>query len=135
MGSKNRIAKYILPIILQNRKPGQYYIEPFVGGANLIDKVENPRIGCDINFYLISLLKALQNGWIPPQQIPEQEYYYIKNNYQQFPPELVGYVAFQLSYGAIWFSSYRKDKAKKRNYSLEAYKNIRHLHTSLTQHI
>ena len=124
MGSKNRIAKYILPIILQNRKPGQYYVEPFVGGANLIDKVDNPRIGNDINFYLISLLKALQKGWIPPQQISEQEYYHIKNNHQQFPPELIGYVAFQLSYGAIYFSSYRKDKEKKRNYSLEAYKNI-----------
>ncbi len=36
MGSKNRIAKQILPIILKNRTKEQYYIEPFVGGANLI---------------------------------------------------------------------------------------------------
>ena len=39
MGSKARIAKHILPIILKDRKPNQWYSEPFTGGANLIDKV------------------------------------------------------------------------------------------------
>lgn len=33
MGSKSRIAKYILPIILKDRKDGQYYVEPFCGGS------------------------------------------------------------------------------------------------------
>lgn len=33
MGSKNRIAKEILPIILRDRKPNQWYVEPFVGGG------------------------------------------------------------------------------------------------------
>ena len=40
MGSKNRIAKHILPIILKDRIENQYYVEPFVGGANMIDKVD-----------------------------------------------------------------------------------------------
>ena len=44
MGSKARIAKYILPIILKDRKEGQCYVEPFVGGANMIDKVDGQRI-------------------------------------------------------------------------------------------
>ena len=55
MGSKRRIAKEILPIILKNRKQGQYYVEPFVGGCNIIDKVDGNRIGNDINKYLIAL--------------------------------------------------------------------------------
>lgn len=33
LGSKARIAKEILPIILKDRKVGQYYVEPFVGGG------------------------------------------------------------------------------------------------------
>lgn len=33
MGSKARHAKELLPIILANRKQGQWYVEPFVGGA------------------------------------------------------------------------------------------------------
>ena len=62
MGSKNRIAKNILPIILKNRTKDQYYIEPFVGGANIIDKVDGKRIGLDLNPYLISLFKGLQEN-------------------------------------------------------------------------
>ena len=57
MGSKNRIAEHILPIILKDRKENQYYVEPFVGGANMIDKVNGLRIGADINPYLIELFK------------------------------------------------------------------------------
>ena len=30
MGSKRRIAKFILPIILANRTDGQWYVEPFL---------------------------------------------------------------------------------------------------------
>ena len=33
MGSKTKISKEILPIILKDRKENQYYIEPFVGGV------------------------------------------------------------------------------------------------------
>lgn len=62
MGSKNRIAKNILPIILKDRTKDQYYIEPFVGGANIIDKVDGKRIGLDLNPYLISLFKGLQEN-------------------------------------------------------------------------
>jgi len=32
MGSKRRIAKYIIPIITKNLTPDRWYIEPFVGG-------------------------------------------------------------------------------------------------------
>ena len=39
MGSKNRIAKELLPIITANLTNDRYYIEPFVGGCNMIDKV------------------------------------------------------------------------------------------------
>ena len=58
MGSKNRIAKELIPIITADLKDNQYYIEPFVGGCNMIDKVKHPlRLGGDINEYLIALLQ------------------------------------------------------------------------------
>lgn len=74
MGSKNRIAKHILPIILKDRKENQYYVEPFVGGANMIDKVNGLRIGADNNVYLIEMWKALQKGWKPPKEITRETY-------------------------------------------------------------
>ena len=68
MGGKGRIAKSILPIILDGRKPGQTYIEPFVGGCNSMDKVpqaDGPRIAGDMNPYLISFWKVVQRGDLP----------------------------------------------------------------------
>ena len=58
MGSKNRLAKDLLPIITAELKPNQWYVEPFVGGCNMIDKVNHPlKLGSDSNEYLIALLK------------------------------------------------------------------------------
>ena len=65
LGSKARIAKEILPIILRNRKENQYYVEPFAGGMNSICEVKGNRIANDINEYLISMWKELIKGWIP----------------------------------------------------------------------
>ena len=89
MGSKNRIAKEILPIILAERKESQYYIEPFVGGANIIDKVEGNRIGADLNKYLIALFKKLQDGWLPPKSVSKEEFEDMKNNQQDYQDYLL----------------------------------------------
>ena len=123
MGSKNRIAKYLLPIILKDRKPNQWYVEPFVGGANMIDKVDGNRIGFDINPYLIDCLRWISEGNEPPKELTENEYNNIKVNKDNYPKYLVGYAGFQLSYGGKFFGGYRRDKEGKRNYSLEAYNN------------
>lgn len=107
MGSKRRIAKHILPIILKDRKPGQWYVEPFVGGANVIDKVDGPRIGFDINPYLIAFLREMRDGWIPPDEFTKEQYEEIKENIDKIEPFLVGYAAFELSFGASWFCGFR----------------------------
>ena len=124
MGSKARIAKEILPIILKDRKPEQYYVEPFCGGCNMIDKVANPRIANDIHPQLIALLKALSDGWEPPREISEEQYIDCKKNQNKYDPVYVGYVGFCLSYSGKWWGGYARDKAGKRNYGLEAYKNL-----------
>lgn len=125
VGSKNRLSKYIAPIIQSYIDKGcNGYLEPFVGGANMIDKIKcDKKYGSDTNEYLIETLKALSNGWIPPKQINENMYKKIRKEKNNYPPELVGYVGFQLSFGGKWFGGYRKDKVGKRNYSKEAYDN------------
>lgn len=114
MGSKRRIAKYILPIILKDRKAGQWYVEPFVGGANIIDKVEGNRIGNDINAYLIAMFQALQKGWIPPDSLSENKYNEIKENKDRFYKGVVGFVGFGCSFGGMWFSTYARDGLKAK---------------------
>ena len=66
VGSKNRLSKDLAPIIqsyITNETEG--YLEPFVGGANMIDKIKcNKKIGTDNHKYLIAVLKKLSEGWI-----------------------------------------------------------------------
>lgn len=122
MGSKARHAKEIIPIILKDRKPDQWYVEPFVGGANMIDKVGGNRLGSDSNADLIVLLKAmaLYDYWIPPYKVSEEEYRAAKSCPQGV---MRSYIGFGLSYGGKWFGGYRRDKIGKRDYAFEAYKN------------
>jgi len=128
MGSKARIAKEILPIILKGRESNQHYVEPFVGGANCIDKVGGKRIGSDSNEYLIAMFKSLQDGWLPRKEISKEHYYDIKKNKSCYKKCVVGYVGFNCSYSGKWFGGYAgKVKTKintERNYMLEAYNNV-----------
>lgn len=124
MGSKNRIAKHILPIMLKYRTPEMTWVEPFVGGANVIDKVEGKRIGNDNQEYVISLYKALQNGWKPPIEVSKDFFFEVENNKDKYPKELVGYLGTQLTFGCEWWGSFRRDNTGKRKYDLEAYNNV-----------
>lgn len=125
MGSKRRIAKEILPIILKDRKEGQWYVEPFCGGCNSLDKVSGNRIGNDINKYLIALLNEMKKEDFSLPFIGEKEYQEMKNSQDKYPEWLLGYVGFQLSFGAKWFGGYRRDKKGVRNYENEAQQNVK----------
>jgi len=123
MGSKNRIAKYILPIILKNRKENQWYIEPFVGGANCIDKVKGKRIGFDNNIHLINALTLIKKPESLPmnnKQFTEQDYINIKADKNN---KLYGYAGFAFSYSGKWYGGWCRDSAGKRDYVAEAYRN------------
>lgn len=110
MGSKNRIAKYLLPIILKNRKEGQWYVEPFVGGANMIDKVDGNRIGADSNEYLIEALLLIRDN---PESIPNiiTEDMYKQLQKAKSVNGITGFTAFAMSFGGKFFGGYRRDKA------------------------
>lgn len=123
MGSKNRIAKYILPIILKNKNEDRIFYDVCCGGANLIDKVKGcRRIGIDNNEYLIECLKMIRDN---PNQLPknkeevsEIKYKNMKNSNDK---AMKGYYGFALSFGGKWFGGYRRDKIGNRDYIKESY--------------
>ena len=126
MGSKNRIAKHILPIILKDRKENQYYVEPFVGGANMIDKVGGLRIGGEFNKYIANMWIELEKGWIPKNNYTKQEYDFIKNNKNNCLYE-TGYVGICCSYSGKWFGGFAGKVTTKqgiRDYQDEAHRNL-----------
>lgn len=124
MGSKARHAKEILPIILADRTDGQWYVEPFVGGANVIDKVEGNRVGADLNLNMIRLLDSVSKCWLPPRSVTEYDYKHCKENQSLYPLDYLGYVSTQLSYGGKVWGGYRRDKTSCRDYSDEAFRHV-----------
>ena len=125
MGSKNRHAKHLLPLILEHRQIGQCYVEPFVGGANMIDKVDGWRIGADVNEHVITLFVGLQNGFLPPDHVSEEEYQTAKKSNECTP--LKAFIGFGCSYSGKWFGGYARgntSKGEPRNYCIESKRNI-----------
>jgi DNA adenine methylase len=115
MGSKSRFAKQFLPIILDGRTSDQWYVEPFAGGMNVIDKVPGLRIAADSNPYLIAMWKSLINGWTPPTEISRDDYNAMRSNPSKYEPDLVGWVGFIWSFRGKFFGGYTPNKSYTRS--------------------
>lgn len=128
MGSKNRIAKHLLPIMLaEAEKHGiTKWIEPFVGGANMIDKVPDSfgRIGYDLNDHAIhALIDIRDNVDGLPDAVSELEY---KSFYGKTADHVSSLVRFGASFGGKFENGYARGKAadgSARNYWSETKRN------------
>jgi DNA adenine methylase len=121
MGSKRRIAKEILPLMLAEREIGQFWVEPFVGGGNMIDKVTGNRIGSDVNPYTIQALISIRDN---VDQLPKNNQEFTESDYKALRKsddyKFKGYAGFAFSFGATWLGSWRRC-SKNRDYVKEAY--------------
>lgn len=133
MGSKARIAKDISPIINKIIKDNgiRLYIEPFVGGANMIQHIEcEKKHGYDINKYLIAFWTRIQYGWNPLEEVEMTKQYYdfVRCDPDHFEPEYVALCGFCATYNAKWFGGYAGTVKTKintyRNYYDEAVRNV-----------
>lgn len=129
MGSKARIAKHILPIILKDRKEGQWYVEPFVGGANTIDKVDGNRIGADSNKAVIDAL-----AFIRDHVTPKDNSEYSEDDYMRDAEDarrggelslVASYAMIAFSFGAKWIGGWsrgKNSKGEQRDYVAEQHR-------------
>lgn len=124
MGGKNRIAKHILPIMLADRKEGQWWVEPFVGGGNMMDKVEGNRIGGDIDKHCIQALKDIRDNL---HLLPKNNKEFTEEMYKQLRQSddyrYKSYVGYTASYGGKWLGGWCRDSEGKRDYVAEAFRN------------
>lgn len=136
MGSKLRIKKQIVPILqgIIDRNKIDCYIEPFVGGANVIDAIRcEHKFGNDINSPLINLFKKLtcSNNDILPKEVSKELYDDVRkhksdNKYEEWFKGAIGFLA---SYNGRYFDGgYAKTTITKngntRNYYDESKRNI-----------
>jgi DNA adenine methylase len=117
LGSKARHAAAIIEFTQSKRKPGQTYVEPFVGGGNMMCRVPadlGPRIGNDYNFHMVQLLEQLANhGWLPPETMTQAIWTKIA---KAKPPAAEGpeaalyaFAATGPTFGSVWFGAWAKD--------------------------
>lgn len=131
LGSKRRIAKDILPIILEGMKEGDYFVDAFCGGCNLLDKVPNKfkRIANDKNEYLIAMWKRLQQGDRFTETINRDLYVkareaYRKEDFSLFTKGEIGWIGFMGSYNGRYFSGgYSGHDVNGRDYISEQIRN------------
>ena len=138
MGSKSKIAKCIVPIlndvIIKNNI--STYVEPFVGGANVIDKINCVnRYGFDKQKYLIELYKKLLSDKhiVLPQEVSKEHYNEVKQSYKncdgKFDDWYIGAIGFLASYNGKFFDGGYAGITKTkigtiRNYYDEAKRNL-----------
>ena len=126
MGSKNRIAKYLLPFLTKYLTPGRWYVEPFAGGMNMMDKVNHPlRLASDSNNYLIAMWRLLLGGYEFPQEISKQVYDFWRNKFNKrgfegngdtIEEAMIGWIGFIGSFNGRFFDGgYSNDKKIKEH--------------------
>lgn len=136
MGSKSKVANEIVPIIHRYLSDNQLntYVEPFVGGANIIDKVICPhRVGCDKQVYLIELYKNLDKLETLPNFITKEHYSDVRecynNSSDKYEDWYIGAIGFLSSYNGRFFDGGYSGKVvlksgNVRNYYEEAKNNL-----------
>lgn len=131
LGSKRRIAKDILLIILDGMRDGDYFVDAFCGGCNLLDKVPNKfnRIANDKNEYLIAMWKCLHQGKKFTEIINRDLYVkareaYRKEDFSLFTKGEIGWIGFMGSYNGRWFDGgYSGHDVNGRDYISEQARN------------
>lgn len=112
MGSKNRIAKHLLPTMIQEaeRRGITKWVEPFVGGANMIDKVPDSfeRVGYDLNDHAIhALIDIRDNADGLPDSVSESDY---RSLFGLKPAPISSWIRFMLSFGGKLDNGYAREK-------------------------
>ena len=134
MGSKAKYAKYIVPILqcAIDENGVKHYIECFVGGANIIDKIKcEHRYGFDRSDTLIALLQTAAEDFDKVMKDGSRELWdkgkaYVKDGImpEDMTLDQIGAMEFFASYCNGGFPrGYAKNTAT-RNYYQEAYRNM-----------
>ena len=111
LGGKSKTRKQISGFLESVRKSGQTYFEPFVGGAWVLQEMSGKRIAGDGNDALIAMYKALQDGWVPPAFVSEDEYRAVKKANDLQDPMTV-FCGIGCSFAGKLWGGYARSKGK-----------------------
>ena len=135
MGSKNRIAKYLLPFLTKYLTLDRWYVEPLAGGMNIMDKVNHPkRLASDANNYLIAMWRWLvEKDYDFPKGLTKENYSYYRDLFNQrgfnndgttLDEAMIGWVGFMSCVNGRFYDGGYCSCQQKRDYVKEHINNI-----------
>lgn len=114
LGSKATIAWKIAQSLRRYQR-GRTFWEPFCGALNVTTELSlgGAGIASDISVPLISLYRAMQEGWYPPVGLSQQDYYEFMRLPDTDPRK--GYAGFFASFGTKWGAGYSTNGRSARS--------------------
>ena len=125
LGGKSRISTQLSNVVNTTfgERGERVFVSLFCGSCAIESKVNaDVKILNDKHPYLIAMWKALQDGWIPPEEISKEQYKYIKEHKDE-DMALSGFVGFGCSFGGKWFGGLAANK-RGDNYCRRANKSV-----------
>ena len=112
MGSKNRIAKHLLPIMIKDADDNGItkWVEPFLGGGNTIDKVPSrfTRVRYDVNEHTVMAMIGIRDNVDKlPTEVSEAEYKSLRGTP---PTSITSWIRFVCSFGGKLENGYPREK-------------------------
>jgi len=135
MGSKYRIAKDIIPFLIESNPINIYDL--FCGGLNLSDKINIYDLFArkyniyanDKNKYLIAMWQGLQQDLKRPYEISKKMYSDARTEFNNntninFSDFEIGWIGWTASFNGRFFDGGYNGNYKKRDYTTESIQNI-----------
>jgi len=132
LGGKSKGYQHIIKILNDPVFDNKEYLEPFVGYAHILRRIENKKSykASDYNTYVVCLLKYIQNETVYPH-ITKQEYYELKTDNSKINKLKKAIAAFTYSYNGKFFGGYT-NILHGRNYPNERKNYYKQLHLNDT---
>ena len=115
---KTRISEQIMNAILTHTFESNLTLVSLFCGALSVETKLAPHfdsIICnDLQPYLIELYKSMQSGWLPPDSVSLDDYYYVKEHKDE-NKALTAFVGFGCSFGGKWFAGYGRHGTKDKH--------------------
>lgn len=132
LGGKTRLAKRIAAIVNAERTargasgPVPFW-DPFCGGLSVSAELAKlgPGIVSDTHPALISLYRAVREGWDPPESVTEAEYAAARMLPDSDPRK--AFVGFGCSFGGKWFGGYARQPSTGLNFAATARRSLRRM--------
>ena len=108
----------IVPIIQSFIPSGGLFHAPFCGSCKIEQYITHcRRVLTDNDPIIISLLKAIQNGWNPPSRVSERDYKYWMKQRGVTTSPMMGFVGYGCSFGGRYFQGYARSRKGYVNFA------------------